>query len=331
LNKNFFQIAALQQIGSFGEDSQSDLLASLENRSFPITLNLAFMRSNTPSKDTVYQEDPRLENEVSEYSSELYNALLSASYSLFKKGDSLTVFGSYDWAAFNLYQDGFKWNYHKRWQTGLMAGLSIADSVFNLQGLYSFSNSDLFRPGTFAESFTVSETGVITPHYRRFNLHEWAGSAKIKISKLSFSLAGNGILNWRSSDSDTLDNFYLHPLVIEGYPILESSESYFRQGTGVILAEVRYKYTIYEEFRKRFWIFTTRNFNFSPYVQTGSAWDRHRFSALKHKESWLKSFGINWRLENRLFYTAPFNIDFGVARGLDNPKNTRLKVEVGTM
>ncbi|MDR2555872.1 MAG: hypothetical protein LBC64_10660 [Fibromonadaceae bacterium] len=333
LNKNFFQIAALQQIGSFGEDSQSDLLASLENRSFPITINLAFMRSNTPSKDTVYQEDPRLENEISEYASELYNALFSASYSLFKKGDSLTVFGSYDWAAFNLYQDDFKfrWNYHKRWQTGLIAGLSIADSVLNLQGLYSFSNSDLFRPGTFAESFTFSETGAITPHYRRFNLHEWAGSAKIKISKLSFSFAGSGILNWRSSDSDTLDNFYLHPLVIEGYPILESSESYFRQGIGVFLAEARYKYTIYEEFRKRFWIFTTRNFNFSPYVQTGSAWASHPFSTLKHKENWLRSFGINWRLENRLFYTAPFNIDFGVARGFDSPKSTRLRVEVGTI
>jgi len=331
LNKNFFQIAALQQIGSFGEDSQSDLLASLENRSFPITINLAFMRNNTPSKDTVYQEDPHFENEISEYASELYNALLSVSYSFFKKGDSLTAFGSYDWAAFNLYQDGFRWNYHKRWQTGLIADWSIADSVLNLQGLYSFSNSDLFRPGTFAESFTVSEAGVITPHYRRFVLHEWAGSANIKISKFSFSLSGSGIFNWHSHDSDTLDNFYLHPLVIDGYPILASNESYFRQGTGVILAEARYRYTIYEEFRKRFGIFTTRNFNFSPYVQMGSAWDSHPIPVLKHRENWLRSFGINWRLENRLFYTVPFNIDFGVARGLDSPKSTRFKVAVGVM
>ena len=338
LNKNFLQIAALQQIGKFGEDSQSDLLTSLENRSFPITLNFTFMRNNTPSKDTVYQEDPRLKNEISEYASELYNALLSASYSLFKKGDSLTTFASYNWEAFNLYQYGFKWDYHKRWQAGLITGWSIADSILNLQGLYSFSSSDLFRPGTFAESFTVSETGVITPHYRHFNLHEWVFSANISLSnplqkygKFSLSLLGNGILNWRSSDSDTLDNFYLHPLVIEGYPILESSESYFRQGTGIILMEARYKYPIYNEFRKRFWIFTTRNFNFSPYIQMGSVWDYHPLPALKHRENWLRSFGINWRLENRLFYSIPFNIDFGVARGLDSPKSTRLKVGVGVM
>ncbi|MDR0516030.1 MAG: hypothetical protein LBH25_03200 [Fibromonadaceae bacterium] len=204
LNKNFFQIAALQQIGKFGEGSQSDLLASLENRSFPITLNLAFMRNNTPSKDTVRYEDPRSYGDslaISEYASELYNALFSASYSIFKKGDSLTAFASYDWEAFNLYQDNFGWDYHKRWQAGLFAGWAIADSLLNLQGLYSFSNSDLFRPGTFAESFTVSEGGVISPHYRRFYLHEWAFSTNISLSnplqkygKLSLSLFGGGIL-----------------------------------------------------------------------------------------------------------------------------------------
>jgi hypothetical protein len=341
LNKNFFQIAALQQIGKFGEDSQSDLLASLENRSFPITLNLAFTRTNTTSKDTVRYEDPRSYGDslaISEYASELYNALFSASYSIFKKGDSLTLFASYDWEAFNLYQDIFRWDYHKRWQAGLIAGLAIADSLLSLQGLYSFSNSDLFRPGTFAESFSVSEAGAITPHYRNFILHEWAFSANIslnnplqKYGKLSLSLFGNGILNWQSSDSDTLDNFYLHPLVIEGYPILESNESYFRQGTGTILAEARYKFPIYNEFRKRFWIFTTKNFSFSPFMQMGSAWENHPLPALKHRENWLRSYGINWHLENSLFYSVPFNIDFGVARGLDNPKSTRIRIGVGVM
>jgi hypothetical protein len=336
LNKNFFQIAALQQMGKFGEDSQSDLFAGLENRSFPITLNLAFMRNNTPSRDTVYQEDPSLENEVSEYASELYNALFSASYSIFKKGDSLTAFASYDWEAFNLYRDYFRWDYHKRWQAGLIAGWTIADSLLNLQGLYSFSSSDLFRPGTFAESFTVSEAGVITPHYRHFYLHEWAFAANISLNnplqkhgKLSLSLFSGGILNWQSADSDTLDNFYLHPLVMDGYPVLASSESYFRQGTGTVLAEARYTYPIYNDFRKRFWIFTTRNFNFSPFVQMGSAWANHPLPELKHRENWLRSFGINWRLENRLFYSIPFNFDFGVARGLDNPKSTRIRVRIG--
>ncbi len=345
LNKNFFQIAALQEIDKFGEDSQSDLFASLENRSFPITLNLAFMRMNTPSKDTVRYEDERScsncdENGLvlSEYASELYNALFAASYSIFKKGDSLTVFASYDWEAFNLYQDGFGWDYHKRWQTGLIAGFTAQDSLFALQGLYSFSGSDLYRPGTFAESFSVSDAGVISPHYRHFNLHEWAFSANLslnnplqKYGKLSLSLFSGGILNWRSTDSDTLDNFYLHPLVMEGYPILESSESYFRQGTGTVLAEVRYKFPIYNDFRKRFWIFTTKNFNFSPFAQMGSAWETHPFPELKHRENWLRSYGIDWNLENRIFYSVPFNFNFRVARGLDNPKDTRIKIGVGVL
>ncbi|GBU24939.1 translocation protein TolB [Fibrobacteria bacterium R8-3-H12] len=320
LNKNFFEMAVLQEIGKFGEDSQSDLLASLENRSFPITLNLGFTRSNTVSKDTVRYEAFPDSLGTSEYASELYNALLSASYSLFKIEDTLTIFTSYDWESFNLYQDLFKWDYHKRWRAGLIASLAIADSLLSLQGLYSFSKSDLFRPGTFAESFTVSESGAIIPHYRRFYLQEWAGSAKIKISKFSLSLFGGGLLDWKSKDSDTLDNFYLHPLVIDGYPILKNSESYFRQGTRTFLAEFSYKYTIYEEFRKRFGIFTTRNFNVSPYVQMGSVWN-----------NWLRSFGINWRMENILFYTAPFNLNFGVARGLDEPKDVRIKIGVGVM
>jgi len=339
LNKNFFQIAALQQIGKFGEDSQSDLFASLENRSFPITLNLALMRTNTPSKDTVHYEDSRsYDDTTSEYASELYNALFAASYSIFKKGDSLTAFASYDWQAFNLYQDGFSWDYHKRWQLGLMLGFTAQDSLFALQGLYSFSNSDLFRPGTFAESFTVSDAGVITPHYRNFRLHEWAFSANLslnnplqKYGKLSFSLFGGGILKWKSADSDTLDNFYLHPLVMEGYSILESSESYFRQGTGIVLAEARYKFPIYNDFRKRFWIFTTKNFSFSPFAQMGSAWETHPLPALKHRENWLRNFGIDWYLENRLFYTIPFNFNFGVARGLDRPKDTRIKILIGVI
>jgi len=329
LNKNFFQVAALQQIGKFGEDSQSDLLASLENRSFPITLNLAFTRGNTVSKDTVRYEDPRSYEDslsISEYASELYKALFSASYSLFKKGDSLTLFTSYDIEAFNLYQDLFRWDYHKRWQAGLIAGLTILDSLLNMQGLYSFSKSDLFRPGTFAESFSVSEAGAIIPHYRHFNLHEWAGSAKIKISKLSFSLFATGILNWQSKDSDTLDNFYLHPLVIDGYPILKNSESYFRQGTRTLLAETGYSFSIYNDFRKRFWIFTTRNFNVTPYVQTGRAWNENI-----EGRKWLRSFGINWRMENHLFYSVPFNFNFGVARGLDEPRGVRIKVGIGVI
>jgi len=329
LNKNFFQVAALQQIGKFGEDSQSDLLANLENRSFPINLNLAFMRSNTVSKDTVRYEDPRSYEDslaISEYASELYNASFSATYSFFKIGDSLTLFTSYDQEAFNLYQDHFKWDYHKRWQAGLIASLTIMDSLLNFQGLYSFSKSNLFRPGTFAESFSVSESGAIIPHYRHFNLHEWAGFAKIKISKLSLSLFGSGILDWKSKDSDTLDNFYLHPLVIDGYPILKNSESYFRQGTRTFLAETGYAFSIYSDFRKRFWIFTTRNFDVTPYVQTGRVWSENI-----EGRKWLRSFGINWRMENFLFYTVPFNFNFGVARGLDEPKDTRIKVGIGVM
>lgn len=340
LNKNFFQVAALQQIGKFGEDSESDLFAGLENRSFPFTINLAFMRANTPSKDTVRYENPRDYEDslgVSEYASELYNALASVSYSIFKKGDSLTVFTSYDWQAFNLYEDYLKWDYHKRLQAGLIAGLTISDSLLNLQGMYSFSNSNLFRPGTFAESFTVSESGAIKPNYRNFILHEWSAGLNISLSnpiqkyaKLELSLFGSGILNWNSADSDTLDNFYLHPLVIEGYPILENSESYFKQGTGVVLAEARYKFPIYNDFRKRFWIFTTKNFNVQPFVQMGSAWNNHPLPVLKHRENWLRSFGIDWHLENSLFYSVPFNFYFGIARGLDYPKSTRIKIGVNS-
>ncbi|GHV14790.1 hypothetical protein AGMMS49938_11540 [Fibrobacterales bacterium] len=333
LNKNFFQLAALQQLGKFGEDSQSDLLASLENRSTPITINLAVMRTNTPSKDTVRYEDPRSYEDslsLSEYASELYTAFFAAGYSVFKQGDSLSLFASYDLAKFNLYQDGFAWDYHKRLQTGAMAGFTQRDSIFGVQGLYSYSSSDLFRPGTFAESFTISDAGVITPHYRHFNLHEWAFSAFFSLpnpiqknGKFSLSFFGNGILSWNSTDSDTLDNFYLHPLVIDGYPILQNAESYFRQGTGTILADFRYKFPIWNDFRNRFGIFTTRDFSVQPFIQAGSVW------GTSYNKNLVRSVGIEWFLENRIFYSVPFNIGFGVAHGLDSPKDTRLKFSVG--
>ncbi|MCL2261502.1 MAG: hypothetical protein FWC15_09150, partial [Fibromonadales bacterium] len=127
----------------------------------------------------------------------------------------------------------------------------------------------------------------------------------------------------------TLDNFYLHPLVISGYPILRNSESFFAQGTGTILAEARYKYFVYKDFRRRFGIFTTRDFYFSPFAQMGSAWENHPLPDLKHRENWLRSFGIDWNLENRIFYSVPFNLRFGVARGLDAPKDTRIRISVG--
>ena len=38
---------------------------------------------------------------------------------------------------------------------------------------YQYSNSDLYRPGTFAESFVVTESGKIKPKYRNFNIHEF--------------------------------------------------------------------------------------------------------------------------------------------------------------
>lgn len=321
------------------KDKQYDFFALLENRSLPVTLNLGYSYTNITSKDTVRYEDPRSYGDsigVSNYSIPLHNVFAGAGYSLFKQGDTLALNIGYDWANFNLYEDGFDWTYQKRFSLGALFGLfkGFPEEGSNTGGLgngvalsYRYSNSDLFRSGTFSETFVVNANGTISPIYRNFNLHEIGFSAYGSLpnpihprARLALGGSITGILDWDTDNSsDTLDSYYHHPLLLQGYPYLISTEDYNRSGTKVATAELHYLFPIYHDWRNRFWIFETKDFYIDIFAQVGAAWtskwiDTDKF---KSRDFWDRSVGIEFRLANTLFYSIPLDITLNIARGLD--------------
>ena len=349
LKKNILQVGGLLEIAKdfdyinssgINPSRARDFFALLENRSFPMTLQLSYMHSNYVNKDTIRYEDPRSYEDsiaINHYAVPVHSIMSGLGYSLFKKNDSLAVSLGYDWADFNLYEDQLSWTYHKR----VSAAISLShysgfseDNSNTVSGegngislIYKYNNADLYRPGTFAESFTVSASGAIKPKYRNYQIHELGfslfGSLSNPIhSGARFAAGANvsGILSWKSKDkSDTLDAFYYHPLFLEGYPYLISSEDFTRSGTRTALAQLHYIFPIYSDFRKHWWIFTSRDFFIDVYAQIGTAWNSSWFdkTALKNKDLWDRSVGFELRLANTLFYSIPLDISINIARGLD--------------
>ena len=181
----------------------------------------------------------------------------TAGYSIFKTIDTLQAAISYDWADFNLYEDKFSWTYQKKFSATAAFGLygdneGEGGSGISGQGngmflYYQYANSDLYRPGTFAESFYVTESGSIKPKYRNFTLHEFGLNlyGSVQTPLLGARLAAGGkitnIFNWNTdAPEDTLDSYYYTPIFLDGYPYLRSSEDYTRAGTKTAMAELHY-------------------------------------------------------------------------------------------
>ena len=89
-------------------------------------------------------------------------------------------------------------------------------------------------------------------------------------------------------------------------------------GTKTAMAEVHYLFPIYGDWRKSFWIFSTRDFYFDVFAQTGAAWNTKWFDAdkLKDHDFWDRSVGFSLRMSNKLFYSIPLDISLTLARGL---------------
>ncbi|MBR4397725.1 MAG: PD40 domain-containing protein, partial [Fibrobacter sp.] len=177
LKKNTVQIGFLLELGSgidyingdgLNPRQEKEFFVSWENHSTPLDLGLSYTYANYTSKDTVRYEDVRANNGdsigVSHYAISMQSIMAGAGYSIFKSIDTLQVAAGYDWANFNLYEDNFDWTYQNRFSTLVALGLygdHAEDTEINGQGnglrlFYQYSNSDLYRPGTFSESFTVN-------------------------------------------------------------------------------------------------------------------------------------------------------------------------------
>ncbi len=347
LKKNTLQLGLLLELGAgldyinssgLNPEQEKEFFAAWENHSTPVDFSLAYTYANYTSKDTVRYEDVRAHGGdslgLSHYAIPMQSIAAGAGYSIFKSIDTLQVAVGYDWADFNLYEDEFSWTYQKRISAMVALGL-YGDHEENGSGIsgagnglllyYQYVNSDLYRPGTFAESFTVTSSGTIKPKYRNFNINEvginlygslqspWTGARLAAGGKLS------GIINWSTdAKEDTLDSYYYSPIFLEGYPYLRSSEDYTLAGTKTAMAEVHYLFPIYDDWRKHLWIFSTRSFYFDLFAQMGAAWNSKWFDSdkLTDHRFWDRSVGLSFRMSNKLFYSIPMDISLTFARGL---------------
>ena len=347
LKKNTVQLGLLLELSNgfdyingdgLNPEQEKEFFASWENRSTPIDLSLGYSYANYTSKDTVRYEDVRAHNGdsigTSNYAISMQSIVGSAGYSVFKSIDTLQVALGYDWANFNLYEDNFDWTYQKRISALVAIGLygdheegaEITGQGNGLRLYYQYANSDLYRPGTFAESFTVTASGSIKPKYRNFNINEFGldayGSLQSPLTGARLAAGGKigGIFNWSTdANQDTLDSYYFNPVFLEGYPYLRSSESYTLAGMRTAVAELHYLFPVYDDWRKGAWIFETRHFYIDLFAQMGAAWNGKWFDTdkLTDHRFWDRSVGLSLRMSNRIFYGTPLDITFTLARGLN--------------
>lgn len=354
LKKNTVQVGLLLEIGNgidyinsggINPKQEKEFFVAWENRSTPIDFGLSYSYANYTSRDTVRYEDVRAHDGdslgISNYAVPMQALVATAGYSPFKSIDTLQIAAGYDWADFNLYEDNFAWTYQKRFSAMALFGIygdSEGEDGTGISGQgdgavisYQYSNSDLFRPGTFAESFYVTESGQAKPKYRNFNIHEFGlslyGSIQSPLTgaRLAAGAKVGGIFSWDtdSKDSsgakvDTLDSYYYSPILLEGYPYLRSSENYTRAGTKTAMAELHYLFPFYDDWRKGIWIFETRDFYIDAFAQIGAAWNSKWFDSDKFTDHdfWDRSVGFSLRLSNRIFYSVPLDISLTFARAL---------------
>lgn len=347
LKKNVVQLGLMLELGQgldyinsdgLNPEQEKEFFAMWQNHSTPLDLGLAYSYANYTSKDTVRYEDVRAHGGDSlgfnNYAIPMQSIVASAGYSVFKSIDTLQVALGYDWADFNLYEDDFSWTYQKRISAlaaiGLYSGVDeessgIEGSGNGLMLYYQYANSDLYRPGTFAESFYVTESGSIKPKYRNFNIHEIGlnlyGSLTMPLTGATLAAGGkiNGIINWNTdANQDTLDSYYFSPIFLEGYPYLRSSEDYTRAGTKTAMAELHYLLPIYSDWRKSAWIFATRDFYIDIFAQIGAAWNSKWIDTDKFTDHdfWDRDVGFSLRMSNKVFYNVPLDISLTFARGL---------------
>ncbi|MBO6076437.1 MAG: PD40 domain-containing protein [Fibrobacter sp.] len=346
LKKNTVQIGFLLELGNgidyingdgLNPEQEKEFFVSWENKSTPIDISLSYTYANYTSKDTLRYEDVRANGGdsigITHYAIPMQAIMAGAGYSIFKSIDTLQVAVGYDWANFNLYESNFDWTYQKRLSMLIALGLygdHAEGSEINGQGngmrLYlQSSNSDLYRPGTFAESFTVNSNGKITPKYRNFHINEVGlnlyGSIQSPLTGARLAAGGKiaGVYKWSTdAKQDTLDSYYYDALFLEGYPYLRNAENYTLAGMRTAIAELHYLYPVYDDWRKSAWIFETRSFYIDLFSQMGAAWNGKWFDTdkLTDHRFWDRSVGLTFRMSNRIFYSVPFDISLTLARGL---------------
>ena len=108
-------------------------------------------------------------------------------------------------------------------------------------------------------------------------------------------------------------------MFLEGYPYVRNNENYTRAGTKTAMAELHYLFPIYDDWRKRLWIFSTRDLYLDVFTQAGATWNgkwNNSDEFTKHG-FWDRSAGFGIRWSNKLFESIPMDMTLSFARALD--------------
>ncbi len=346
-------------------DQESQFFLSVSNHSTPVTLSAAFSRGNLTSSDTVTNQDVPLpgggignDTETQDYALTYRDAQVSATYNLFDAsavGDQeqtsfLRLTGGYDWNDFDFYGLGdgssFDFTYYKSLYFNTLLNLYGADYddkslVAPLGGAavlsYTASQSNLIRNGTFEQTFTFDQNGVVSPIYRTYTIHDldagvtygWA-MPWAKHSALVASGFLGTILDWKlknpDSGADTLDSFFEKGLFLRGYPYLRDVEHLAFSGENTATMSLDMNQPLWSDIYQRFWTVFVEDIYADLFWEAGRAWDGSLVKAglfspsawntSRTPDGWHQTVGLSFKVNARVYHNYPFLVFLDLDRAL---------------
>jgi Tol biopolymer transport system component len=365
--KNEIAVAALLElgngldyIGSYNDllnpDKESELFFNFWNHSLPVSMGIGLFRKNIVTFDTItdLSQGPQIYLEKHNAIT-LKSAQLSMKYNLFQtelmsdplKASFLSLTLGRTWYEFDFYEPPpFRFTFYKStyiaptlWYYGVAptSKQNIAPQGMAAFCNYSWNFANLFRGGSFRETFTF-EDGVLRPLFRDFTLHELdfgldygLGVPWSKYSSLRLSTIMGSILDWERTDGstapDTLDSFFERGIFLRGYPYLQNTEELLFRGENTVQFSADYNQALVTNIYKELWIVFLEDIYAHLFWETGRAWngkfeDINIFEAgywdeEKRTDAWFQSLGWGLKLNNRIYHNFPFNVYFEAATALN--------------
>ncbi len=299
---------------------QSDFTLGWTNKSTPVDFSLRYTRVNMRGRDTLTSEDPAVLPQLTHYSNLYQNIHTQFDYSVFKKGDRLSLGGGWQDIGFNLYELAAPLSYSVYQSfygtTGLQwrrfeeeEGSAILTPGFGLGLWYRFEQADLFRPnGKFSDSFEVNEAGVISPIFTPYTVQTLHGDGVYVLGVpwiggvLSAEALGQSLLGVRSN-AQGVDDFFLPGIQVVGYPYLDGENVLFR-GENSVQFSLRYQRRLYK--LNRGW---RSLHHVGAFLDLGAHWSTaYNGKFYKGTLQGVSSLHSELRLSNRIFYGIPMEI-----------------------
>lgn len=329
LEKHQVDLLMLMEIGfdwnPIHDGIRSDASLSWTWNIHPLLTNvIGVSRSNNRGQDTITSEDPQVLPSLRNYAIEYLGVQNYIEWKPLRNPLSLALGAGYQWANFNLYENNFDWTFYKA------KGLSLLTSWSKEQGRSvrpnpgfegslnaNFLDADLFRPGSFSESFKVNAAGVVTPVYNKNQMINSGGSlawhqplfAGLQVSAVA---EGQGVVYY-DGPSDTLDGFFQPSTRLEGYPWLSP------KGEDPLLKSYQYGRSSLELFVP-LW---SNPSSWGSLIQRGVDFVTYSRVLLRNtsnwnNEQWSSNAGVELRVYNQAFYAIPLNLSVGAAWALED-------------